>query len=160
MAWNQLDTRAWNLTAGAAVLATSACGPLLVPGDTDGGTDSAEDDDGTSTETSTETDPATAESFESVTFGRLTLVDLAVVRLWWPTARRVQPFLDVGGFVGGYRSPGSDSNAVGGGRFGLGFDAWLGPTFSLNFGIDERLIAIRNTIGHTLQFGFGATLHW
>lgn len=53
MAWNQLDTRAWNLAAGATVLATSACGPLLVPGDTDGGTDSTAEDDGADTETPT-----------------------------------------------------------------------------------------------------------
>lgn len=111
-------------------------------------------------ETTTQTDPQTGEVFESTTFGRLTLVDLAVVRLWWPTRGRVQPFIDVGGFVGGYRSPLSDSDSVGGGRFGAGLDVWLGPTFSLNFGVDERLIAIKDSIGHTLQAGFGAALHW
>lgn len=111
-------------------------------------------------ETVVDSDLATGEEFETTTFGRLTLVDLAVVRLWWPTQGRVQPFVDVGGFVGRYRAPNSGSGAVAGGRFGAGLDAWLGPTFSLNFSLDERLIALHRTIGHTLQFGFGATLHW
>jgi hypothetical protein len=106
-------------------------------------------------------DEARGEDVEVAEFGRMTLVDLAIVRAFIPTPGRIQPYFDVGGFVGAYRAPFSDGpRATGGGRFGVGVDFWLGPTFTLSVAFDERLIAVGRNVGHTLQTGLAAGLHW
>jgi hypothetical protein len=101
------------------------------------------------------------EQVEVTGYGRLVLFDLAVLRLFLPVKGRVQPYFDAGGGVGVYRRPfGDASDAVGVGRLGLGTDFWLAPTFSLGLAADYRLLGIERSVGHTLQFGLLATVHW
>lgn len=107
----------------------------------------------------TEDDFGTA--IEARDFGRVFMFDLATVRFFLPGSRRIEPFVDVGGGVGMYRPPfRNDVLGVGSGTVALGMEAWLGPTFSLTVGAQYRLLAIRNDVGHLLQFGLGATVHW
>jgi hypothetical protein len=93
--------------------------------------------------------------------GRTVLFDLAVMRLWLPVGRRVQPWADVGGGVGVYRAAFSTSGrAVGTGRAGVGVDFWLSPTFTLTLGSAYRLQAIDRTLGHALSVGAEIGVHW
>lgn len=94
-------------------------------------------------------------------FGRLTLFDPLFARFWIPTRRRVEPRFDVGVLLGSYRPPfeGAAELAVGV-RMGAGLDVWIGPSFSLDFGVDPRLIIVDGRAGVTLQAGMGATVHW
>ena len=97
---------------------------------------------------------------EVAAFGRMTLVDIGIVRLYIPTKGRVEPHFNVGGFVGAYAPPFVKTEAAGGVRLGAGVDFWLGPTFTLSLGFDERLIVVGRNVGHTLMTGVIAGLHW
>ncbi len=100
-------------------------------------------------------------SVEVSDFGRLTLFDVGFVRLFVPTRGRVEPRFDLGAVVGIYRAPWADDpKVVAGARGGVGADVWLGPTFSLEFSVDPRLIVVDGAAGLTLQAGVGATIHW
>lgn len=94
-------------------------------------------------------------------FGRITLFEPAFVRVFIPTRRKVEPRFDAGVLVGSYRPPFGDAARVAAGaRVGVGVDVWIGPAFSLDFGVDPRLIVIDGAPGLTLQAGMGATVHW
>ncbi len=94
-------------------------------------------------------------------FGRIVAFDLAVLRLYVPNVRRFQPRLDLGAGVGTYDPPfGTDTVAVGHGKFGVGADIWVSPTFTIGLGSAYRLLAIRDDVGHTLQFGLDFAVHW
>lgn len=100
------------------------------------------------------------EPVEVQDFGRLSLFD-PFVRFFVPTRGRVEPRVDVGALLGTYRAPFSASPQFAGGvRVGAGIDVWLGPGFSLDFGVDPRLIVVEGAAGITLQAGMGATVHW
>lgn len=100
-------------------------------------------------------------SVEVQDFGRMTLFDPLFVRLYVPTRRRIEPRFDVGAVLGSYRAPFSDRGRLAGGvRMGAGLDVWIGPGFSLDFGIDPRLIIVGANAGVSLQAGMGATVHW
>ncbi len=106
---------------------------------------------------------ATDAAGETVTvrdFGRMSLLD-PFVRFFVPTRRKVEPRFDVGALLGTYRAPFSDQPQFAtGARVGAGIDVWIGPGFSLDFGVDPRLIVIDGAAGVTLQAGMGATVHW
>ncbi|MCR9166246.1 MAG: hypothetical protein ACE37F_26650 [Nannocystaceae bacterium] len=94
-------------------------------------------------------------------FGRMTLFDPAFVRFFVPTRRRIEPRFDVGVLLGSYRPPLAGSPRLAGGvRAGAGLDVWIGPSFSLDFGVDPRLIIVDGRAGVSLQAGMGATVHW
>lgn len=94
-------------------------------------------------------------------FGRLTLFDPLFARFWIPTRRRVEPRFDAGVLLGSYRPPfEGGAKLAAGARVGAGVDVWIGPSFSLDFGVDPRLIVIDGRAGVTLQAGMGATVHW
>jgi len=100
------------------------------------------------------------ETVEVRDFGRLSLFD-PFVRFFVPTRGRVEPRFDVGVLLGTYRAPFSESpKFAAGARVGAGIDVWIGPGFSLDFGVDPRLIVIDGAAGVTLQAGMGATVHW
>lgn len=100
------------------------------------------------------------EMVEIQDFGRLSLFD-PFVRFFVPTRGRVEPRFDVGALLGTYRAPFSESpQFAGGARIGAGIDVWIGPGFSLDFGVDPRLIVLEGAAGITLQAGMGATVHW
>ncbi len=100
------------------------------------------------------------ESVEVRDFGRLSLFD-PFVRIFIPRQGRVEPRFDAGALLGTYRAPFSESPQFAtGARIGAGIDVWIGPGFSLDFGVDPRLIVIDGTAGITLQAGMGATVHW
>ncbi len=100
------------------------------------------------------------ETVEVRDFGRLSLFD-PFVRFFVPTRRRVEPRFDAGALFGTYRAPFSDSAQFAtGARIGAGIDVWISPSFSLDFGVDPRLLVLDGTVGFTLQAGMGATVHW
>lgn len=106
------------------------------------------------------TTDSAGETVEVQDFGRLSLFD-PFVRFFVPTRGKVEPRFDVGALLGTYRAPFSDSPQFAtGARIGAGFDVWIGPGFSLDFGVDPRLIVIDGAAGITLQAGMGATVHW
>lgn len=94
-------------------------------------------------------------------FGRMTLFEPLFARFFVPTKRRVEPRFDVGALLGTYRPPIEGSPQLAGGiRVGAGLDVWIGPSFSLDFGVDPRLLLVDGRAGVTLQAGMGATVHW
>lgn len=94
-------------------------------------------------------------------FGRMTLFDPVFVRFFVPTKRRIEPRFDVGALLGTYRPPIEGSpQLVGGIRAGAGLDVWIGPSFSLDFGVDPRLLIVDGRAGVSLQAGMGASVHW
>lgn len=94
-------------------------------------------------------------------FGRMTVFDPLFVRFFVPTKRRIEPRFDVGALLGTYRPPIEGSpQLVGGIRAGAGLDVWIGPSFSLDFGVDPRLLVVDGRAGVSLQAGMGATVHW
>lgn len=94
-------------------------------------------------------------------FGRMTLFDPVIVRLYVPTRRRIEPRFDVAPMVGSYRAPFSDAPRVASGvRVGAGLDVWVGPGFSLDFGVDPRILVVGANAGVSLQAGMGASVHW
>ncbi len=104
---------------------------------------------------------STGATVEVRDFGRLTLYDPVFLRLFIPTKRRIEPRFDVAPLLGTYRGPfGGPLQLAAGARVGAGLDVWIGPSFSLDFGVDPRLIIIDGTAGVTLQAGAGATVHW
>jgi len=101
------------------------------------------------------------ETVEVRDFGRLTLFDPVFARFFVPTRRKVEPRFDIGPLLGSYRPPfDGGPSFVGGVRFGAGLDVWIGPAFSLDFGVDPRIVVIEGTAGVTLQAGMGASVHW
>lgn len=106
------------------------------------------------------TTDSAGETVEVQDFGRLSLFD-PFVRFFVPTRRRVEPRFDAGVLLGTYRAPFSESAQFAtGARIGVGIDVWIGPSFSLDFGVDPRLLVLDGTAGVTLQAGMGATVHW
>lgn len=94
-------------------------------------------------------------------FGRMTVFDPLFVRFFVPTKRRIEPRFDVGALLGTYRPPIEGSPQLAGGiRAGAGLDVWIGPSFSLDFGVDPRLLIVDGRAGVSLQAGMGATVHW
>ncbi|MGH1343280.1 MAG: hypothetical protein ACRBN8_17100 [Nannocystales bacterium] len=103
---------------------------------------------------------STGETVEVQDFGRLSLFD-PFVRFFVPRRGRVEPRFDVGVLLGAYRAPFSESpDFAAGARLGAGIDVWVGPAFSLDFGVDPRILVIDGAAGVTLQAGMGATVHW
>lgn len=92
--------------------------------------------------------------------GRMLLVDLAVVRIFVPTPRRVQPYFDVGGTLGRYRAPqGQRGRIAGGARFGIGVDLWLARTVSIGLSVDQRLLGVAGVLGYSFVVGGGLSFH-
>lgn len=113
------------------------------------------------TETATVTDPATGEAAAERGFGRVTLVDLALVRVAWPLANRIEPYAQAGGGLG-LRREGVTGEAAFAGtvRAGIGTDFWLGPTFALGLDFGYRTILVQKTAGHALMGGARFAIHW
>lgn len=94
-------------------------------------------------------------------FGRMLAFDLAVLRAFLPVGRRVQPWIDAGGGVGLYREPLNDrQTAAGLVRTGVGFDAWLAPTFTLSVGVHYRMVAFDDSVGHYVVPSLELGIHW
>ncbi len=105
-------------------------------------------------------DPAQGEERVELANGRMVLFDPVVLRVFVPRPRRVEPYLDVGGTVGGYRAPfATRGQATGGLRVGTGLDVWLAPTVSLALNLDHRVLWIGRRVGYAILGGAGLTFH-
>ncbi len=103
-------------------------------------------------------------------YGRATVIDVPVVRLFLPVSGRFQPFVDLGAgvtFVNRVRDDPSFS-ALGHGRFSLGFDAWVARRTTLGVLAGYRLLGMAddsdaddvNELGHQLQLGLELGFHF
>lgn len=99
--------------------------------------------------------------FDERAFGRITMFDLAVLRVALPATARVEPRIDVGGGIGARRRPfDSGAQAVGSIRSGVGVDFWLGPTFTLGASLVHRLTLLNDAAGHALFGTADLGVHW
>lgn len=98
---------------------------------------------------------------EELDFGRLTMLDLATVRLYLPRPRRWEPWVDVGGGVGLYRAPFTNSRrAMGLARAAVGMDIWLATRLTLGIHTAYRLTTIDGGVGHGLRTAVDFSVHW
>jgi hypothetical protein len=93
--------------------------------------------------------------------GELTVFDHAVARVFLPVTGRFQPYLDAGGGTALLASAVREDVLVGWHtRAGLGFDGWVGHSFTLGVSVAHRLLGIDRTLGHSLQTSAVVGVHW
>jgi hypothetical protein len=101
-------------------------------------------------------DPATI-----VAAGRMVLVDILGARVFLPSWRRVEPFVDVGIGVGDYHRPFGGHRAALQGWAGLGLDIWVAPALTLGATVQYHGFAMsRDEVGHWLRGGLRMGVHW
>jgi len=93
--------------------------------------------------------------------GRVTLFDVPALRVFWPAAKRIEPYGLVATSLGIRREPltGRGSFAVGV-RAAGGVDFWLGSSFTLGAELGYRALFIERSAGHAMQGGLRFALHW
>jgi hypothetical protein len=99
----------------------------------------------------------------TVTFrGNLTAWELLILRVWFRGSERVQPWVEVSSGIATVRTASAATPTYSGVhlRAGAGFDAWIAPRWSLDFGVMYRLIGAAAKVGHTLGGRGGVTFHW